>query len=73
MVQKGDLVTFFSWENCEMVGIVLDVEPMKDIYRDSNGTEPIYSVTVLFEKDVPMWLGEGRICTVSDVILKVIQ
>lgn len=56
-----------------MIGIVLDVEPMKDIYRDSNNSEPIYSVTVLWERDVPMWLGEGRICTVSDVILKVIQ
>ena len=73
MLHKGDLVSFHSWDNCDLIGVVLTVEQMEGIYRDSQGTDPIYSVTVLFNDDVPTWLGEGKICTVSDSILQVIS
>ena len=72
-INKGDLVHISDWDTGGMVGIVLEVEVMKDIYKDSSGIEPMYSVTVLWEREVPSWLGEGRITTVTDSVLKVVQ
>lgn len=71
--QVGSLVFINDWDTGGMVGVVLEVEVMKDIYRDSSGIEPMYSVTVLWEREVPSWLGEGRITTVTDSVLKVVQ
>lgn len=72
-MKRGDLVSIEDWDTGGMVGIVLGVEVMKDIYKDSSGIEPMYSVTVLWEREVPRWLGEGRITTVTDSVLKVVQ
>lgn len=72
-IHKGDLVHIDVWDTGGMVGIVLEAEVMKDIYKDCSGIEPMYSVTVLWGREVPRWLGEGRITTVTDSVLKVVQ
>ena len=72
-MKPGDLVTMYTFETDEIVGVVLEVNQMKDTYRDSGGNDPMYSATVLWEKDVPTFMGSGRICKVPDAILKVIS
>lgn len=72
-MKPGDLVSMFTFETDEILGVVLEIEVMKDIYRDSSGVEPMYSVTVLWDREVPTFMGGGKVCKVPDSMLKVIQ
>ena len=72
-IQIGDLVCTHVFGVDVFLGIVLDIQPMKDVYKDSNRGEKMNSVKILWEKPVPSWLGEGRICEVTDLILQVVE
>lgn len=72
-MKSGDLVSVTVWDGTEILGVVLEVEKMEGIYKDSSGIEPMCSVTVLWEREVPSWLGNGRVCKVSDSVLRVVQ
>ena len=69
----GDLVRTHVFGVDVFLGIVLDIQPMKDVYKDSNRGEKMNSVKILWEKPVPGWLGEGRVCEVTDSILQVVD
>ena len=73
MIRVGDLVKTHMFGDDVFLGVVLDIQPMKDVYRDSNRGERMNSVKILWEKPVPSWLGEGRICEVTDAILQVVD
>lgn len=71
-MKPGDMVCL-NHLSAELLGVVLKVEHMEGIWKDSCEAEPVYTVTVLFDKDVPTFIGSGRIAKVTDMILKVIQ
>lgn len=72
-VKPGDLVYVFDILK-HLRGLVISVEPMKDIYRDSDGKDQVYSCKILLEEDPPSWIGDGgRIVIVSDSIVGVIN
>ena len=71
-MKSGDLVSVTVWDGTEILGVVLEAEKMEGVYKDSNGIEPMYSVTVLWEREVPLWLGKGRVCKVSDSVLRAV-
>jgi len=67
--QKGDLVACRTFSG-ELLGIVLEIHPLSGIWRDSSCSEPMYQVTVLFDSEVPDYVGTGRIGKVTDSILR---
>jgi len=54
------------------LGIVVDIHQMEGIWKDSNCSEPMYQVTVLFDREVPNYIGTGRIGRVTDSVLKLV-
>lgn len=72
-MKVGDLVCTHMFGDHVFLGVVLDIQPMKDVYKDSHRGEKMNSVKILWEKPVPSWLGEGRICEVTDSILQVVE
>ena len=71
-VNPGDLVRTHDHGN-EMFGIVLSTRPMENCFRDSCGKDQIYICSVLMNKDLPGYLGNGRIAELTDSILEVIN
>lgn len=71
-MKPGDLVSHKS-HNGEFIGIVISVRPMENIFRDSLSLEPVLEVHVMFDKDLPHWMGSGRFASVTDQILTVIS
>ena len=72
MIQTGNLVGMINHEG-EWIGLVLSVQPMEGCYKDSAGKIPVYICKVLWNKDVPMWMGGGKIAQATDGILAVIK
>jgi len=71
-MKPGDLVTHKS-HNGEFIGIIISVRPMENAYRDTSMKEPVLEVHVMFNKDVPSWMGTGKFAKVTDQILTVIS
>ena len=69
MFHPGDLVACRTFSG-ELLGIVLDIHPLSGIWKDSSCSEPMYQVTVLFDSEVPDYVGTGRIGKVTDSILR---
>lgn len=73
-MNPGDLViTRLGFGELQFIGVVLEIRPMENIYKDSNRGERMNSVTVLWDKEVPRYLGQGRICDLPDTMLQVIN
>lgn len=68
-LNEGDLVTYPLVNRDTLFGLVLHIEIAPGIFRDSLGIEPVRMVTVLFDKDVPGYLGAGRIAKVTEMAL----
>jgi len=68
-VKPGDLVSCKTFSG-ELLGIVLEIHPLSGIWKDSSCSEPMYQVTVLFDSEVPDYIGHGRIGKVTDSILR---
>jgi len=68
-VKPGDLVSCKTFSG-ELLGIVLEIHPLSGIWKDSSCSEPMYQVTVLFDSDVPDYVGTGRIGKVTGSILR---
>lgn len=68
-MKPGDLVTFSPVNHDTLVGLVLHIEPAEGIFRDSLGIEPVLMATVFFDKDVPGYIGTGRIAKVTEMAL----
>ncbi|MBM3298466.1 MAG: hypothetical protein FJY85_00760 [Deltaproteobacteria bacterium] len=69
--RPGSLVIYeFTRHPDSMSGIVLDVKPSYGVFRDSAGLDEVYYLEVLWDRDVPAWLGEGRIMTVADSVVR---
>ena len=56
MIKVGDLVRTHMFGEHVFLGIVLDIQPMKGVYKDSHRGEKMNSVKILWEKPVPGWL-----------------
>jgi len=68
--QKGDLVACRTFSG-ELLGIVLEIRQLSGIWKDSSCcSDPMYQVTVLFDSEVPDYVGTGRIGKVTDSILR---
>lgn len=76
-MKPGDLVRSFDLHVEAMLGMVIDMEPMSNCYRDSVGSKVIYSCTVLWDREVPSWMtavdSMKRISKVPDTILQVVK
>lgn len=68
-MKPGDLVSCKTFSG-ELLGIVLEIHPLSGIWKDSSCSEPMYQVTVLFDSDVPDYVGTGRIGKVTGSILR---
>ena len=71
MIEKGDLVSCVMFSG-ELLGIVVDIHQMEGIWKDSSCSEPMYQVTVLFDREGPNYIGTGRIGRVTDSVLKLV-
>lgn len=71
-MKPGDLV-FCRTFSGELLGIVLEIHPLSGIWKDSSCSEPMYQVTVLFDSEVPNYVGTGRIGKVTDSILRLVE
>jgi hypothetical protein len=76
-MKPGDLVSSFDIHAEVMLGLLLDMEPMSNCYRDSTGSKVVYSCTVMWDRQVPSWMtpvnGNKRISKVPDSILQVMK
>lgn len=68
-IRVGDMVVTHSIEFEGMLGVVVGVKVMEGIWKDTSGMNPMYSCTVLWDRDVPSWMGSGRLCDVTDSVL----
>ena len=68
-MKPGDLASCKTFSG-ELLGIVLEIHPLSGIWKDSSCSEPMYQVTVLFDSEVPDYVGTGRIGKVTGSILR---
>lgn len=52
---------------------MIDVKSTSGCYGDAGGRQQIFECSVLWEKEVPSWLGGGRVYSVPDTILTRLQ
>lgn len=68
--KPGDLVVYQITHSSDgLHGIVLSVTRSPGAFRDSAGLDPVYILEVLWDRDVPRWMGEGRIASVTDSVV----
>ena len=66
--KPGDLVVYQFTHHC-LHGIVLSVKLSPGAFRDRACLDPfdaVYALEVLWDRDVPFWMGEGRIAYITD-------
>lgn len=72
--KQGDLVVHrFNLGQEELRGIVLEVIHEPWAYRDSTGALPVYNLQVLWDRDVPSWMGKGKIVCVPDQAVELLE
>lgn len=76
-MKPGDLVgykyhDFKENKSVTYHGIVISIQLDPYAFRDSTGVERICMVTVLFNCDVPGWLGSNRLGKVADHLLYIV-
>lgn len=69
--KQGDLVVYrFNFEEEELRGIVLSSTPSPGAFRDSTCFDQVHALEVLWDRDVPSWMGEGKIAYVTDSVVQ---
>ena len=72
--KPGDLVVYQHRIEIEALhGIVLEVIHEPWAYRDSTGTVPVHNLQVLWDRDVPSWMGKGKIVCVPDQVVELLE
>jgi hypothetical protein len=76
-VKPGDLVEYHFqdklYAQVTLRGIIISIQPEPHCFRDSMGNDQIYTATILFDRDVPPWMGNGRIGKLTDTFIRVVQ
>ena len=69
--KQGDLVVYrFNFEEEELRGIVVSAKPSPGVFRDSTCFDQVHALEVLWDRDVPSWMGEGKIAYVTDSVVQ---
>lgn len=70
--EVGSLVRLIDGRQPGLMGIVVSLTPMQDSFRDPGKLEQVHVCEILWNKDVPGWMGTGRIITLTDGMLEVV-
>lgn len=73
--KPGDLVVYQHriGSRSRLHGIVLEVIREPWAYRDSTGAVPVHNLQVLWDQDVPSWMGKGKITCVPDQVVELLE